>query len=103
MEETNNVVDISIKKTKELIKSEDNLIILDVRTKKEFDEGHIEGAVQILVDNLDDNIEDIEHHKDKPVLVYCRSGRRSKIAIMILLENGFSDIYHMYEGYMNWK
>lgn len=102
-EQTVNPVDLSIEETKELIESQEDLLILDVRTTEEFNQGHIEGAQQISVDDLKDRVQELEDYKDKSVLVYCRSGNRSSKAVNILLDNGFSNIYHMSEGFMNWK
>lgn len=98
-----NPVNLSIEETRELIESPEDLFILDVRTTDEFNQGHIEGAEQISVDDLKDRMEELEEYKDKPLLVYCRSGNRSSKAVDILLDNGFTNIYHMNEGFMNWK
>lgn len=66
--------------------SENNYVILDVRTKEEFDEGHLVGAINIEYDKIDDKI-DLD--KNKTILVYCRSGRRSKIAYDNLKNMGY--------------
>lgn len=99
----NGAINVSIDEAKELIENEDDLVILDVRTKEEFDGAHIEGAVQIPVDELEARLVEIEEYKDAPMLVYCRSGNRSSVAVEILLENNFTEIYHMSDGFMNWK
>lgn len=65
---------------------EDNYVILDVRTEEEYEEGHVVGSMNIPYDEIDDTI-DID--KDKTVLVYCRSGRRSAIALEMLTDLGF--------------
>lgn len=77
--------------------------LVDVRTPKEFEEGHLEGAVNI--DYLDDEafntgIKSLD--KNKPVLLYCRSGRRSAEAGRILLEQGFKEVYDLQGGYLEW-
>lgn len=97
------VTDVSIEEAKEIIESQENLIILDVRTKEEFDAGHIEGAIQIPVEELKNRVSEIEEYKDEPLLVYCRSGNRSSKAVDILVDNDFTNIKHMNQGYMNWK
>ena len=96
-------INVSIDEAKELLEKEDDLFILDVRTKEEFEEAHIEGAVQIPVDELKARLAEIENYKDAPMLIYCRSGNRSSVAVEILLENNFTEIYHMNDGFMNWK
>lgn len=97
------VTDVSIEEAKEIIESQEDLIILDVRTKEEFDAGHIEGAIQIPVEELKNRVSEIEEYKDEPLLVYCRSGNRSSKAVDILVDNDFTNIKHMNQGYMNWK
>lgn len=94
---------VTIEESKDLINDMEDLLILDVRTKGEFDAGHIEGAIQIPVDELEDRINELEEYRGNPILVYCRSGNRSSQAVNILLNNEFGEIYHMNEGFMNWK
>jgi len=55
------------------------------------------------VDELGTRIDEIIEYKDNPVLVYCRSGRRSRDAAEILKENGFTNIYNLSDGFMRWK
>lgn len=73
----------------ERIVAENNYIILDVRTKEEYDESHVVGALNIPYDELD---EKVKLDKNKTVLVYCRSGNRSSIAYKTLKELGFDVI-----------
>lgn len=73
----------------ERIIAENNYIILDVRTKEEYEEGHVVGALNIPYDELD---EKVELDKDKTVMVYCRSGKRSSIAYKTLKDLGFDVI-----------
>ena len=77
--------------------------LVDVRTPEEFGEGHLEGAVNI--DFLDDEvfsagIKGLD--KERPVLLYCRSGRRSADAGRLLLKEGFKEVYDLEGGYLNW-
>jgi len=75
-------------------------IILDVRTQDEFDERHIAGAVLIPYDELLKRL--LELDKDVPILVYCRSGRRSAIAAQTLSNAGFMHIYD-FGGIIDWS
>lgn len=93
---------LSIEETRKLIEDQEELFILDVRTKEEFGAGHIKGATVIPLDSLKNRLEEIVEYKDKPILVYCRSGSRSSQAVKILLNNNFTQIYHMHKGFMNW-
>lgn len=77
-----------------------NMIVLDVRTPKEFQSGHIEGAVNVRHDQINENLKKILSYKDKTVVVHCRSGRRAATAENALRAAGFSDLRHL-EGDMN--
>jgi rhodanese-related sulfurtransferase len=66
--------------------------ILDVRTKSEYQNGHIKGSVNIPLDKLQNNISKI--NKNKPVITCCASGMRSASAKSILKANGFSEVHN---------
>lgn len=93
------VKDISVEEVYEIISSNQDYIILDVRTSDEFNEGHIEGAVLIPVDELEGRLDELP--VDKPIITYCKSGGRSRNAANILVENGFTQIYYM-GGILDW-
>jgi len=80
-----------------------NLVILDVRTKGEYDSGHIYGATLIPVTELLARIGELSSHKDDPILVYCGSGGRSQTASGYLDSNGFTEVYNMLGGIAAWK
>lgn len=65
-------------------------LLIDVRTPDEFNSGHIAGAVNISVDTIANRLSEIPH--DRPIVVYCHSGNRSKQAAQILAQAGYSDI-----------
>lgn len=66
--------------------------IIDVRTKEEYQGGHIKGSINIPLNNLNHNLSKIK--KDKPVITCCASGMRSAAAKGILTSNGFSEVYN---------
>lgn len=68
----------------------DSVLYLDVRTPEEFRTGHVEGAVLLPYDQMSQRWQELAEWQDRPVVVYCRSGRRSGIAIDVLRANGFS-------------
>lgn len=70
---------------------ENNYVIVDVRTKEEYDEGHVKGSINIPYDEID---ESTTLDKTKTIIVYCRSGRRSAIAYDTLKAFGF-DVYDL--------
>ena len=95
-----NYGDVSIQEAIELMEEKPDLVILDVRTVAEFDEGHIEGAINIPVDELAGRLDKLS--KEDELLVYCRTGNRSGSAVSILSDAGYTMIYHMHEGISVW-
>ena len=81
----------------------DGAILLDGRTKEEYNEKHIDGASLLPLDKIDiDSISQIVSEKDTPIIVYCRSGNRSQQAREKLIALGYSKVYDL--GAMsNWK
>ena len=94
---------ISVEESMQLINNTKKLQIVDVRTSQEFDSTAIQKAVNIDYKNpsFKDNIQVLE--KTKPVLVYCRSGKRSLNAMNIMVELGFSEVYNMQGGILAFK
>jgi rhodanese-related sulfurtransferase len=75
----------------ELVKK--GAIILDVRTKGEYQTGHIKGSVNIAVDSLNKNLSKLSN-KNKPIITCCASGMRSSSAKRILKSNGYTEVYN---------
>ena len=88
-------------KAKELMDNEKNYIILDVRTAEEFSEKHIENAVLIPVTEIEERAEKELTDKGQLILVYCRSGNRSKTASKSLAELGYTNVME-FGGINNW-
>ena len=92
---------ISQEKAKEMMDTQE-VIILDVREQDEYDSGHIPGAVLLPVGSIDeDTATEVIPEKDSTVLVYCRSGNRSKTASSALAELGYTNIYE-FGGISTW-
>ena len=92
---------ISQEEAKEMMDTQD-VIILDVREQDEYDSGHIPGAVLLPVGTIDeDTAAEAIPEKDSTVLVYCRSGNRSKTASSALAELGYTNIYE-FGGINTW-
>ena len=85
-------VNITAEEAKELMDTMEGYIILDVRTEEEYDQGHIPGATQISHEEIAEKAEEVLTDKDQLILVYCRSGRRSKLAAEALVELGYTNI-----------
>ncbi|HLO13099.1 MAG TPA: rhodanese-like domain-containing protein [Pseudoneobacillus sp.] len=90
---------ITSKEAKELIDNQ-KVVILDVRTPEEFQEGHIPDATLLPLQELEARMNELE--KDETYLVVCRSGNRSSQASDMLAKNGFTNIYNITEGMNNW-
>lgn len=80
-----------------------SLVVLDVRTPEEFAAGHIAGARNIPHDQLPNRIAELMGDKDKDIVVYCRSGRRSAIAQEALESQGFKRVKHLEGDMLKWE
>lgn len=96
-----NYVNITAQEAKELMDREEGHVILDVRTEEEYAQGHIPGAILIPDYEIETKAEEVLTDKDQMILVYCRSGRRSKNAAQVLLELGYTDIRE-FGGIIDW-
>ena len=93
---------ISGAEAKALMDSESGYIIIDARTQEEYDEGHIPGAILIPEYEIADRAEKELPDKDQLILVYCRSGRRSKIAAEELVKLGYTNVKE-FGGIIDWE
>ena len=94
-------VNITAQEAKTIMDIEEDYIILDVRTLEEYDQGHIPGAIVISHEEIAEKAEEVLTDKDQLILVYCRSGRRSKIAAEALVELGYTNIRE-FGGIIDW-
>lgn len=97
----NSYQQITQEEAKEMMDTQE-VIVLDVREQNEYDSGHIPGAVLLPVGTIDeDTAAAVIPEKDSTVLVYCRSGNRSKTASSALAELGYTNIYE-FGGINTW-
>ena len=94
-------MNITAEEAKKIMDSEEGYIILDVRAQEEYDQGHIPGAIVIPHTEIEGRAEEELPDKDQLILVYCRSGRRSKIAAEALVELGYNNIKE-FGGILDW-
>ena len=94
-------VNITAEEAKQIMDSAEGYIILDVRTQEEYDQGHIPGAILIPDTEIEAKAEEVLTDKNQLLLVYCRSGRRSKLASEILVELGYTNIKE-FGGIIDW-
>ena len=92
---------ITAQQAKEIMDTQKDYVILDTRTQEEYEESHIPGAILIPYDEILDKAEGVLTDKDQLILVYCRSGRRSKLAAADLQKLGYTNIYE-FGGIIDW-
>ncbi len=92
---------ITAEEAKKIIDSGEEHIILDVREQDEFDAGHIPSAILLPYTEIESKAGEMLPDKDKQILVYCRSGRRSKIAAEALARLGYTNIKE-FGGIIDW-
>ena len=96
------LIDASVLK-KRIENTDNNLILLDVRTVKEYQSGHIKDSINIPHAQLIQNINLLDQYRDQPIVVFCRSGRRAQLVIDTLIENKFDQIVDLEGDMLAWK
>jgi rhodanese-related sulfurtransferase len=86
-----------------LEKPQVDVVVLDVRTPEEFAAGHVPGARNVAHDQLPGKLAELSALKDKPVVLYCRSGRRSALAAQTLRAAGFDKLLHLEGDWLAWE
>ncbi len=89
--------DISYRELQSLMKTQ-NIVLMDVRSGQEYEEGHLDGAINIPVYNIEKDIAKHVKNKEDTIILYCSSGSRSKQAKEILEKLGYSEVYNLKEG-----
>ena len=92
---------ITAEQAKSIMDTEKDYVIIDARTEEEFAEGHIENAILIPEYEIADRAEKELPDKEQLILVYCRSGRRSKIASEELVKLGYTNVKE-FGGIIDW-
>ncbi len=93
---------VTAEEAKSIMDSEKDYIILDVRTQEEYSQGHIPNAILIPHYSISDESKEILKDKEQLILVYCRSGNRSKVAAEALTELGYTNVVE-FGGINDWK
>lgn len=81
----------------------EDAVVLDIREKKEFDEGHVTGAYHIPMASLGKRISELERYKQTPVIVVCKMGQQSGEAAKMLQDAGFERVMRLRGGMAEWK
>ena len=100
------IEDITLEEAYVLIqenKDNQHFVIIDVRTPEEYADGHIEKAINLNYhsETFRDELNKLD--KDNIYLIYCRSGNRSRMALSIMEELGFREVYNMLGGIVQWE
>lgn len=80
-----------------------DFLLIDVRTEPELKLGKIGGSINIELKQLKPDDMRLQSYKDRPVVIYCESGSRSKKAATLLAKNRFSKVYYLAGGYQVWR
>ena len=96
-----NIKNITPQDAKKRLDSENEIIVLDVRTKEEYETGHIEKAILMPLDTLVNESQKNLKDKETTIFVYCRSGSRSFKAAEILIDQGYKNVYNL-GGIIDW-
>ena len=80
-----------------------NALVVDVRTEKEYQQGHVMNALHIPLGVLDDRIQELQAYKNDAVVLVCRSGARSAQAATKLRKQGFTNVHNIGGGMLAWE
>lgn len=81
----------------------DELLVLDVRSEREYQRGHVPGAVHIPHKQLEQRLAELDQWRKKSVVVYCETGYRARIAASLLEERGFEEVFHLVGDMQDWR
>jgi len=100
----NDIYDVTTMQVREMIAENDSMVLLDVRTHKEFvsEEGYIPGAILIPLSELKSRVDELEKFREKELILICSSGSRSRSATRFLRQKGF-EAFNMDGGMQAWN
>ena len=94
------VKDITSWEARMLLEKNRNVFLLDVRTPQEFQQASLKGAVLIPISEIERRLKEVP--RNRPVLVYCAVGSRSRAAADFLAKQGYAEVYNMSDGIVGW-
>ncbi|MCK4847692.1 MAG: rhodanese-like domain-containing protein [Candidatus Heimdallarchaeota archaeon] len=95
-------IDISVSEAYNMTENTSSLVILDVRTEREYSGGHIKNSYSLPYTQIESRQNELPGNKSQPILVYCKSGMRSAIASASLVSLNFTAVYNMLGGFSAW-
>ena len=103
-DENDFVINLRAKKAAKVVQETPGILLIDVRPAKSYETEHIPGAINTpFVDDVLDESALNEITRERPILVYCDGGYRSRKALNAMRQAGFRRIYHLHRGIMSWK
>ena len=96
------IKNVNVAQTVQLLNRE-NAVVVDVCEPKEFSAGHVPNAINLPLGTLNDRLREIEKHKNRPIVVSCRSGNRSLKGAVLLRKHGFPTVYNLAGGLLAWE
>ena len=95
-------MDITVEELKEKLDKKDSFIFIDVREPHEYQEFNL-GAELIPLGNIGNALTEYANHKEDEIVIHCRSGKRSGIAMEFLQQNGFTNVRNLIGGVLAWQ
>lgn len=94
----NNKQDITMEEAKKMMKENKKAVLIDVRSRQEYEEYHLDGALSIPLSELGTSIRKNVPNRENPIIVYCQTGNRSKKAIKVLNNLCYYNLYNIIGG-----
>ncbi len=86
-----------------LLMNKENAVPLDIRNAEEFSQGHLPGAINMPLSDIEKRVQELEKYKNKPLILYCAYGNRSEGALSRLKKAGFEKLYNLRGGLAEWE
>lgn len=93
---------ISTQKLVDLVNREE-AVVVDLRDKKEFDQGHLVGSLNVPYASIETRVDELTRYKERPLVLICRMGQHAGTAGTILRKKGFANVSRLNGGFMEWR
>ncbi len=93
---------ISTQKLVDLVNREE-AVVVDLRDKKEFDQGHLVGSLNVPYASIETRVDELTRYKERPLVLICRMGQHAGAAGTILRKKGFANVSRLNGGFMEWR
>ncbi len=103
MDSQDAVAQISVSELKKALDDKQDLVLLDVREPHELEICKLQYTLHIPIGEMRFRFDELDQYKDKTIIVYCRSGRRSNMAAQFMQESGFSNVKNLKGGVLAWS